>query len=140
VAELDCYTPYAALNRLHISLRQALETLDLHTFSNPVAGQTLKGEIDVAAALGRDQHLLAGRDLAAEFAAEVNQVRTSFAASLAQGLATMNGKWLFTHFLPTRLRRPNHPRLRSEWLSHATAIGGLLEVRDLWERITGSPP
>jgi hypothetical protein len=140
--DLDCYAPYIALNRLHVQIRQALRTLDLHTFSNPVAGQLLRTAVEVETALRHDQHLLAGRDVAAEFAGEVSRVRAAFAAALEQGLATLNGKWLFSHFL---LERTGVPRqspqlLRQEWANHAVRSGGLSEVRELWRRITGSPP
>ncbi len=139
VTDLDCYTSYSALNRLHRTLRRALETLDIHTFSNPNASQPLRTEADILATLSRDQHLLTGRDIANEFAMEIGRVRAAFAASLGEGLATFNGKWLFSHLLPTRLHR-SRDDLRAEWINHAIASNGLAEMRDLWQRITGSQP
>jgi hypothetical protein len=139
VADLDCYPLYVALNRLHVALHRALETLDIHTFSNPDTSRPLRTEGEVAAALTRDQHLLTGRNIAGDFTAEVGRVRAAFAASLAEGLATLNGKWLFSHFLPTRLGWTGDV-LRRDWISHAIATGGMADVRNLWQRITGSAP
>ena len=41
----------------------------------------------VEAALGRDQHLLTGRNIADEFSVEVRQVRAAFAAASLEGMA-----------------------------------------------------
>jgi len=142
VAELDRYAPYAGLNVLSRKLNQALKALDIHTLTNPIAGQPIRAEGDILAVLQAGQQNLTGRDLAAEFTAEVANVRAAFASSLPEGLGLMNGKWLLTHFLPLRPATLNRRQdvLRREWANHATAVGGLVEVRDLWTRITGSPP
>jgi hypothetical protein len=139
---LLAHAPYAALNRLHRALRQSLETLRLHRFMHPTLAEPLETAQNVSAALARDKHLLAGYDAEARFAAEVALAETAIRASLDEGHALVNGKWLVDVFAPRALgpSRWDKHRCRSEWLAHATAAGGLGDVRAWWQRLTGQPP
>jgi hypothetical protein len=74
-----------------------------------------------------------------EFGNESTRFVTALATSVEQGLVFLNGKWLLRHFLVNRLgRTPDYSS--HEWVRHAEAVVGLAAVRELWERITGSPP
>jgi hypothetical protein len=46
---------------------------------------------------------------------------------------------LASTFDPPRQCKGTPDRCRDEWLGHAVSSGGLPEVRDLWQRITGRP-
>ena len=138
-AELVAYAPYVALNRIRNILVGRLETLRLGKFSNPMTGPPLETVADVQAALAKDKGLLATLDVAAEFGAEVTRFQTALANSVEEGMALLNGKWLLRHFMLARLgNNPEH--WTREWVQHSESVGGLPEVRTLWQRITGAPP
>jgi hypothetical protein len=134
------HVPYVALNRIHRELREKLETLHLWRFDHPRLMEPLRTVADVAAALARDKHLIAGYDVEARFTAEAAAVEAGVHASLDEGHALVNGKWLVDVLAPRSLGRHATPqRCRDEWIAHAVATGGLAEARDLWQRITGRP-
>jgi hypothetical protein len=137
--ELASYAPYVAMNRLRRILDQRIETLELHKFRKPMSGKSLVTITDAEAALNRDKGLLLGFDVAVEFVKEANAFSSELSRSLDAGLAMFDGKWLLDHFLVERLGK-NPDYWRREWIKHAESIGGLQAVRDLWQRITGSPP
>jgi hypothetical protein len=134
------HTPYAALNRIHRELRGSLETLRLWRHNYPRVGEPLRTVADVAAALARDKHLIADYDVEVRFNAEAAAVGTRIQASVDEGHALVDGKWLVDVFAPSRLGPHAKPWLcRKEWIAHAVATGGLAEARELWQRITGRP-
>jgi hypothetical protein len=133
------YVPYAALNRVHLVLRSALETLRIEKFRHPEHGKSLETEADIRAALGKDKGLLTNRDVEAMFDTEAATVRAAIAASLDSGHAAVNGKWLLQHHART-VTNKSEQQCRTEWCDAVRAAGGLTEVRDLWQRITGSTP
>lgn len=59
---------------------------------------------------------------------------------LDESLALFDGKWLLRHFLVEKFPKAKPDGLCQEWITHAATSGGLPEVCDLWQRITGSPP
>lgn len=62
-------------------------------------------------------------------------------ASIDEGHALVDGKWLVNVFAPTRLGPAHRPQTcRDAWIVHAATSGGLAEVRGLWERIVRRPP
>lgn len=131
---LALYAPYVALNRLRSTLASALETLRLHRYTTPHAGEPLLTLEDVASALDRDKHLLAGLDVAHEFRREAERYLEALRGSLDEAHALFNGKWILNHLAPA------HARSRADlcldaWLKHAVTTGGLPEVRSLWDRI-----
>jgi hypothetical protein len=137
--ELQAYAPYVALNRMHVHLRSVLQTLSLAKFNNPIAGQAPLAAPAVQAALDQDKALITGYDIGVEFVKASGLYLGALASSLAEGLALLNGKWLLNHFLVQQFgNTPMH--WTNQWINQATASGGLAEVRDLWERITGSAP
>lgn len=136
---LNDYAPYVGLNRLHMSLRSALQTLGLHKFRNPEGGQPLLAAADVTAALGTDKHLIEGRDVESDFAAEVAGYQAAIATSLAHGHALLNGKWLITHFAPS-IAGLSADACRAKWAEAARSNGGHPPVRDWWTRTIGSAP
>lgn len=138
-AELLKYAPYAALNRIHRELKAALQTLDLAQFSEPTQGRPLKSPPDVLAALEADKHRLQGYDVAQRFQAELSSIQATIQSDLDEAHACLNGKWLFKHMAPS-ITGQTPERCRSEWIVHAESVGGLPEVREWWERVTGSPP
>jgi hypothetical protein len=46
----------------------------------------------------------------------------------------IKGKWLFTHFAMVELKCSSDKALQA-WVAHAISVGGLPEVKALWERI-----
>jgi len=96
---------------------------------------------EVTEALEKDKHLLGGYDVAAHFAREVQSFKNAVETSLDEGHSLVDGKWLVNVFAPGRPGAPATPQAcRDAWIAHATAAGGLPEVRARWERITGQPP
>jgi len=136
---LNDYAPYAGLNRVHRALQADLETLGLHRFRNPQAGQRLKTIGSIGTVLGQDKDRIADRDVETEFNSEVATVQEAIAASLEQGHTHINGKWLCRHYAPT-VTNQNEQRCRQDWVAAVLAAGGLAEVRDWWQRITGRTP
>jgi hypothetical protein len=137
---LASYLPYAALNRVHVRLRTALETLGLENFHNPTVGQPLKTALDVKTALGTDKGLIAGSDVEVMFDDELAAVTGALTASLDEGHALVNGKWLILHHArAAQVGRPEDV-LRAEWAAAVLASGGHPLVRDLWTRIAGAQP
>lgn len=137
--ELQVYAPYVALNRMHAHLRGVLQTLGLAQFTNPIAGQPPLAGAAVQAALNQDKALITGYDVGVEFAATSGFYLRTLASSLEEGLALLNGKWILDHFLVRQLgHSPAH--WTGQWITQATTSGGLPEVRDLWQRITGAVP
>jgi hypothetical protein len=137
--DLEVYAPYVAINRLRRILEGRLDILRLARFWHPISGQPLETTADVQAALHADKGLLMGLDVAVEFGNASTRFVTALGNSVEQGLVFLNGKWLLRHFLVNRLKRtPGY--WSQEWVQHAEAVGGLAAVRELWERITGSPP
>jgi hypothetical protein len=127
------------MNRLRLRLNQHLEILQLVKYWKPSTDGPLQTVADVEAALNRDKNLLLEFDVATEFGKEIKEFNDALARSLEEGLVMLNGKWLFDHFLVKYLGK-NPDYWRREWIKHAEMVGGLLAVRDLWQRITGSPP
>jgi len=91
-------------------------------------------------ALQRDKQLLTSFDVATEFHSEATQFQSALATSLDESLALFDGKWLLRHFLVEKFPKAKPDGLCQEWITHAATSGGLPEVCDLWQRITGSPP
>jgi hypothetical protein len=134
------HAPYVALNRIHATVRDSLRTLRIAQFNRPSLSEPMKTVADVAAELARDKELLKGYDVEAEFMREVSLFELSVRASLDEGHAFVNGKWLVDVLAPRWLGPSSKPEhCREEWIRHAVSCGGLSEVRDLWERITGRP-
>jgi hypothetical protein len=133
------HVPYTALNRIHRELRGSLETLRLWRHNYPTLGEPLRSVADMAATLARDKHLIEGYDVEARFHAEAAAVAARVRASLDEGHALVDGKWLVDVLAPRTLGRPRPQPCRDEWIAHAVGVGGLAEVRDLWQRITGRP-
>ena len=136
---LGQYTPYAALNRVHHRILKDLKTLGLHRFRNPQIGQPLEAATAISALLSQDKSLIAGRDVESEFNAEVSAIQAAIAASLDEGHTQINGKWFLRHYALT-VTGHNEQQCRQDWALAVQAAGGLVEVRDWWQRITGSPP
>jgi hypothetical protein len=137
--ELTKYASYVGINRLVNKIATKLETLKLVKYRKPITGQSLETVSNVEATLQADKGLILGFDAVIEFRAEVQRFLDALSRSPEEGLVMLNGKWLIDHFIVDRLKRsPDY--WSQEWIRHAESIGGLLAVRELWERITGSPP
>ena len=135
------YAPYVVLNRIFLDIKERLATLHLARYSRPILHEPIKTVQEVTEALERDKHLLGGYDVAAHFAREVESFQCAVVTSLDEGHALVDGKWIVNVFAPGRLGASFKPQAcRDAWIAHATAVGGLAEVRALWERITGQPP
>ena len=136
---LRSYFPYAALNRVHVELRSALETLGLEKFRNPQSGRPLESAAAVKAALAKDKNLLSGRDVEAMFDAEVAALEAAVQRSVEEGHAFVNGKWFLRHYAAGTLHR-SEEKCRDEWCDAVRQAGGLVEARGLWQRVTGTAP
>lgn len=135
------HVPYVVLNVLHRELRESLQTLRLQRFQRPTLEDPLETTQSVVALLARDKHLLMSYDVEARFNQEANAAEAAIRSSLDEGHALVDGKWLVDVFAPRTLgTATTPPRCRSDWIAHAVSVGGLPEVRDLWQRITGRPP
>jgi hypothetical protein len=133
------YSPYAGLNRIHRELQKDLETLGLARFTNPQVGQPLLTVNEVRSALSHDKHLMTTRDVETDFANALTVIDAAINASLDQGHTMINGKWLVRDHA-CRVTGHGEDDCRSKWANAVRAAGGLPEVRDLWQRITGSAP
>jgi hypothetical protein len=130
------HVPHVALNRIH----RELHGLRLWRHNDPRLGEPLMTVADATAALARDKHRIAAYDVEARLATEVAAMEARVLGSLDEGHALVNGKWLVDVFAPGRIGPHARPqRCRDEWTAHAVATGGLAEVRELWQRITGRP-
>jgi hypothetical protein len=119
-------------------LIDALKKLGIAKFTDPVPGE-LKTDREIKAALEADQHLVHGTMIADRFEMELIAFRAMVARNLDEAHALLNGKWLVEHLGPTATGWTK-ARCRADWIAHAISVGGLPEVRDWWERVTGSPP
>jgi hypothetical protein len=136
--DLAPYAAYVALNRMSTRIQEALKTAGLSGYRRPQLGQLLT-QTEILPLLATAKSSILGADLEREFLQDQTLFLDTLNRSLEGALAMLNGKWLFDHFLPTRGQHtPDF--WRKEWITQATASGGLPEVRDLWQRITGSPP
>ena len=134
---LTSYVPYAALNRVHREMQQVRETLGLHKFRSPEQGRPLETVETVEAALAQDQHLIANRNVSVDFQSAVSFVQGEIDTSIEHGHAQINGKWLCRHYARTKTGKSEELCVR-EWADAVRAAGGLSEVRDWWQRITGA--
>jgi hypothetical protein len=133
------HAPYVALNNTYRDLQDKLKTLRLSKYNRPALAEPLLTVDEVTRALTVDRDLIHGYDVAARFADEVERFRAIVHASVDEGHALVDGKWLTDKFAPNRCKlKPE--TCRQEWMAHATAAGGLAEVRDFWQRITGRSP
>lgn len=130
---LRSYAAYVALNRLHAELRERLRTLGLHKFQNPQADAPLLTGAEVQQALAADGHLLAGINVVAEFAAEVESYLREVEASAERGHMLLNGKWLVQHLAVSRAGLSGQ-RCRAVWCDAVRDRGGSTAVRDWWHR------
>jgi hypothetical protein len=133
------YAPYVALNRLQREMQQALQVLGLAKYTNPQLGQALLREADVTLKLTEGKALIAEKDVAARFGAEVGEFASTIGRSLSEAHVLLNGKWIVGHYAQTRTNKPDEV-CRAEWYEAVRAAGGSSEVRDLWRRITGNAP
>lgn len=136
---LSDYAPYAALNRIHVKLREDLGTLGLAKFRNPQSGRPLEQASDIQAQLDGDKALIHGRDVAADFGAEFSIVTSAISRSAEEGHALINGKWFFRHLAPT-LTGNSEDICRRDWVDCVQLGGGAAEVKSWWARITGAAP
>lgn len=133
------HAPYVALNRIFRELQGRLETLNLARYNRPTLNAPLMRVEDVTRALERDRDLVRGYDVAARFLAEVQVFTAQAGASEDEGHAMVDGKWLVNVFAP-RQTGIAPQAAREAWIAHATATGGLAEVRSWWQRVTGRAP
>ena len=135
----DRYVPYVALNRIHVTVREALETLRLHRYQSPDSSRALLTEAEVVEALESDRHRIEGLDIAMRFADEVKAYRLAAHASVDEAHALLNGKWLVRH-LAAGVARKSSDVCFQEWCQAVREAGGAPDVKDLWERMTGNAP
>jgi hypothetical protein len=138
--ELVSYAAYVGLNRTHQRLEKAQADLGLSKRTipkHPDALRTVAGEkARLAAAKGK----LTGFDAEAVFDAEVSGFLAALGNGIVEAMALLDGKWLLADYLVRNRGGGNDAYWRREWAAHVTASGGITEVKDLWQRITGSPP
>ncbi len=137
--DLQKYGLYVALNRMHKELQSTLRAFGLARMPYPIRNEPLKTIGEVLTALEEAKHLLENYDVAQRFQDEVALFESTLRGSLDEAHAFLNGKWIIEHLAPTLTNRQIE-ECRSDWITHAIAVGGLAEVRDWWERLTGSPP
>jgi hypothetical protein len=138
--ELAAYAPYVALGRVHVRLESIQGQLRLARRTSPETGQPLLTVQAEKARLAADKHPLTGFDPESIFDEEVQRFQTALGTSIPAAMALMDGKWVLGHFMAVRCGGGSLQQWRARWIASITASGGLAEVRDLWRRITGSPP
>jgi hypothetical protein len=138
-AELMKYGPYVALNRIGLEVRAILHELGLDKYRDPIQGAPLRPREEIAAALAVGKARLLSFDVEMKYLAELVSFDAIVQNSLDEAHALINGKWLFRLMAPTLTGRDTS-RCEYEWLAHARSAGGLPEVREWWERVTGNPP
>ena len=138
-AELSKYGPYVALNRVGLEARAILSGLGLMNFLKPVLSEALKASTEIASALAAGKAKLLSFDVERRFDEELSAFEAAARRSLDEAHALLNGKWLVRHLAPTVTKR-DPDVCKYEWLAHARSVGGLPEVREWWERVTGNPP
>lgn len=126
------FAPYVALNRLGSELRGRMRPLQLDRFINPPQGPLQTAE-ELLASLRAGKHLLAGLDIEAMLAVELELFMTTLDGGLEAAHALLNGKWLVNAFAPYRTRR-TPKQCRDEWATCLCDAGGDAEVRSWWRR------
>ena len=137
--ELAKYGPYVALNRVGSEARSILRDLGLANFLKPILGESLRPSREIVAALSAGKVRLLSFDVERRYDEELSAFAATVHRSLDEAHTLIDGKWIIRHMAPTLTGRD--PNLcEYEWLAHARSVGGLPEVREWWERVTGSPP
>lgn len=141
---IRAYAPYAAFNRLHWELHEAIEVVGIARRRSPSPDQSLLTAGEIEADLVREKDRLTGFDVEQNFHDALAAFEAAVAAGLPDAHAALNGKWLVEHLAQVRARSSGRTQskddLRREWSEHARACGGHPGVRDVWERIVGAPP
>ena len=137
--EFTNYGPYAALNRIGSEARSILEGLGLMKYTNPILGGSHRLTAEIIIALAEGKSRLNSFDAEERFLEELSAFQVILRTNLDEAHAILNGKWIVKHLAPTITKR-DPDRCRFEWLAHARSVGGLPEVREWWERVTGNPP
>jgi hypothetical protein len=136
---LISFGPYVALNRVFTSLDSVLSQFRWSRHTHPSFPKPLITDTEVIAAINSDKQLILNRDLGQEFQEELAQFHATVQRDTDEAHALLNGKWLLSHLARARTNR-TRDQCRGDWITHAIAVGGLPEVRDWWERVTGNPP
>lgn len=136
---LLAYGPYVALNRIYVELRDKLESLGLQKLTKPIPDGPLRTKDEVLATLEKDKHLIIGFDVSSLYKSHSDGFENALLNNIDEAHTMLNGKWLIEHFAYKRTKK-SHQEIRQIWSEHAQSVDGLPEVRDLWQRITQSPP
>ena len=138
-SELTKYGPYVALNRIGLEVRAILKDLGLEKYNQPVLGGSLKASAEIIAAMAIGTVRFRSYDAEQRFRDELSACEETIRRDLDETHALLNGKWLIRHMAPTITKR-EPDQCQFDWLAHAISVGGLPEVREWWERVTGSAP
>ncbi len=138
--ELERYTPYIGLCRTHLRLAKAQGELRLSKRTTPKHPDPLLTVAGEKARLAADKGKITGFDAEAVFDTEVNDFAIALGNSVVEAMALLDGKWLLADYLVRNHGGGDYNIWMGRWIAHLTASGGLTEVKDLWQRITGSPP
>ncbi len=129
---LAAFAPYVALNRLGSGLRERLRPLQLDRMVNPPQGRLYTAD-EILGKLRAGKHELAGLDVEAMFAAELELFRSTLARDVAEAHALVNGKWLVNLFAAQRTGR-TPAQCRDDWTGYLREAGGSAEIRCWWRR------
>ncbi|HBF34098.1 TPA: hypothetical protein DDW35_06005 [Candidatus Sumerlaeota bacterium] len=133
-AEFRNYAPYTALNRIHATLQQALTSLGLKKFVQPAQQEALLTKGAVLAKLEQGKNLIAQHNVAEDFEKEVGAFEQSL-GNLDEAHALLNGKWIFSDFIPRKFPSKTPETARNEWIAALIAAGGNAEVKEFWNRL-----
>ena len=137
--EIQKYSPYVGLNRVHRKFAQILVRLNIARFTNPVAGQALLRESEVSRELQAGKDEILQRDVQQDFRSEVADFKAAVRQSLDEAHCLLNGKWLVSHLAVSKTRK-SADTCRAAWIAYTASIGGLREVKDWWTRVIGKAP
>ena len=136
------YRPYVVLNHIRDVLNKRLESIDLNPgMAKPNPELDLITVDKVIATFEPYKKQIAEFDLPGEFQIRDDAFQEAVARGHDELHALVNGKWFVEHWALKHLKKARPKikleEIRSEWCDHAIQSGGLPEVRDWWQRVTG---
>jgi len=140
IDQLSGYAPYTAINCLQREIRSTVEDLGVARYAFPTRDNFISAS-EFSEKLRQGRARLQSLDVVVEFDRLNGLVLETIRRDLDEAHTLLNGKWLVEHLAPTLSSwTRSKEQCRFDWLAYAASVGGLAEVRQWWERVTGLPP
>jgi hypothetical protein len=127
------YRPYVAFKRILSELQKELSALRIPGVASPDPQRPLKTVQEVEKALGDASQVIDEYRVVARFREEVAAFEQALTADLNEAHALLNGKWVLK--VVAGERNLSAEQAREIWTNHICSVGGLAEVRQLWQQI-----